>query len=58
VTNLSIEEARAQLEEQLRPQTDWPEPTEVNEQMEAAEKDAMAEFERLDREDRESTSGL
>jgi hypothetical protein len=53
VTNLSAEEAAARLEEQLQPQTDWPEPTEVNDRLEAAERDAIAEMERLERAGRE-----
>jgi len=53
LTNLSIEEARAQLAETLTSETNWPEPTDVNDQIEAAERDAIAELERLERADRE-----
>ena len=53
IENLSIEEATARLEAQLQPQTDWPEPTDVNEGFAAAERDAIAELERLERAERE-----
>ena len=58
VTNLSAEEALARLEEQLQPQTDLPLPTDVNAAHAAAERDAMAELERLEREDRDNASGI
>lgn len=58
VTNLSIKEARAQLAETLTPETDWPEPTDVNDQMEAAEKDAIAAFEEMERTDRANMTGF
>jgi len=49
VRNMSIEEAHRQLEEQLEPSTDYPQPTDVNVGFAAAEQDAIAELERLER---------
>jgi hypothetical protein len=47
---LSYEEASAELEAQLEPETDWPDRDDLGAQ--AAEDAAISELERLEREDR------